>query len=202
MARIRDPEATRAAIIEAAEEIFLAKGFGNTSMSEIARRAKVTKSLIHHHFQSKEGLWSELKARRFKQWADRQMAMLEAAEPSHELLEEGLRQYFRFLQENPQIVRMLAWVYLEEGAVPAIPVAHELTKLGTEMVRKAQDRGELRADVDARFILFTFIGLCQHYFQDKGHLLADYDWGGSSGDLDNAYLRDMTKIFFEGILPR
>ena len=44
----RDPEATRNALLEAAEEVFLKNGFGNTSLSEIAKRAGITKSLIHH----------------------------------------------------------------------------------------------------------------------------------------------------------
>ena len=65
----RDPEATRAALLEAAETLFLEKGFGNTSLSEIGRQAGITKSLIHHYFGSKEGLWREVKTRRFMQYA-------------------------------------------------------------------------------------------------------------------------------------
>src|SRR5690606_25552520 len=54
--RRRDPDATRAEILEAAEQLFLQDGFGRTSISAIARLAGVTKSLIHHHFGTKEAL--------------------------------------------------------------------------------------------------------------------------------------------------
>ncbi|MBC8072705.1 MAG: helix-turn-helix transcriptional regulator, partial [Deltaproteobacteria bacterium] len=62
-ARRHDPEASRAAILDAAEATFVEKGFAGASMSEIAERSSVTKSLIHHHFGSKEALWSEVKRR-------------------------------------------------------------------------------------------------------------------------------------------
>ena len=101
MVRTRDPEATRAAILEAAEEIFIAKGPGSTALSEIARQAGVTKSLIHHHFGSKEGLWREVKVRRFSAYAEGQMRMLETVPPSHELLRDSMRYYFGFLKDNP-----------------------------------------------------------------------------------------------------
>ena len=48
--RRHDPEASRAAILDAAERTFVDKGFAGASMSEIAERSGVTKSLIHHHF--------------------------------------------------------------------------------------------------------------------------------------------------------
>ena len=71
-ARTRNPEATRAAILDAAEKIFLGKGYGEASMSQIAAEAGVTKSLLHHYFGSKENLWTEVKTRRFSiyVWVD------------------------------------------------------------------------------------------------------------------------------------
>jgi len=46
--------ATKDVILDAAQEIFIERGFSDTSMSRIAKKANVTKSLIHHHFGSKE----------------------------------------------------------------------------------------------------------------------------------------------------
>ncbi|MBC2709565.1 MAG: TetR family transcriptional regulator [Desulfosarcina sp.] len=47
----------------------------------MAQRAGITKSLIHHYFGSKKGLWREVKTLRFMHYADRQMAMLKEAQP-------------------------------------------------------------------------------------------------------------------------
>jgi TetR/AcrR family transcriptional regulator len=198
----RDPVATRTALIEAAEEIFLAKGFGNTSLSEIARRAGITKSLIHHYFGSKEGLWREVKTRRFMHYAERQMAMLNEAQPSAELLRASLAFYFDFLRRNPQIVRVLAWMFLEQDQRDCLDIDRRLIAQGVEKIREAQTLGLLRGDIDPRFILFVFIGLCQHWFQDKAHFTESFGVEGLGQDLDQDYLATIIKVFFEGILPR
>ena len=112
----RDPEATREKILDAAETVFLAKGYGNAAMSEIADEAGVTKSLLHHHFGSKEGLWTEVKARRFRYYADAQLAMIRDGSPGSDLLRTSFEFYFRFLQQNPQLVRIMAWMFLERDA--------------------------------------------------------------------------------------
>jgi TetR/AcrR family transcriptional regulator len=198
----RDPEATRAALLDAAEEIFLQKGFGNTSLSEIAKRAGITKSLIHHYFGSKEGLWREVKTRRFMHYAQRQMEMLQQAQPSAELLKASVAFYFDFLRRNPQIVRVLAWMFLEQDQKECMDIDRELIAQGVEKIRAAQALGQLRKDIDPRFIVFVFIGLCQHWFQDKAYFMESFGTEGLGADLDEAYLGTIIKILFEGILPR
>lgn len=202
-ARTRDPEATRAAILAAAEEVFLEHGFGRAPVSHIAERAGVTKSLIHHHFKSKTELWREVKLRRFTQYADLQMGMLREQEPTSELLGESVAAYFRFLQRNPEMVRILAWIYLEQDADEEHAIGDELTRVGIERIRQGQAAGQLRDDVDPRSILFTFLGMVQSWFQScdfqKRFYAAD---GRSPAETDEAYLADLLKIFMEGVLPR
>jgi AcrR family transcriptional regulator len=54
--RRRDPEASRAAILEAASEVFNERGYTGATIREIARRAGVTHGLVMRHFGSKEQL--------------------------------------------------------------------------------------------------------------------------------------------------
>jgi TetR/AcrR family transcriptional regulator len=196
----RDPEATRHALLEAAETVFLEKGFGNTALSEIARRAGVTKSLIHHHFGSKESLWQVVKQRRIDEYAGEQLAMLETSAPSDDLLKNSIELYFRFLKKNPQIVRILAWMFVERETGDC-PMKHdELIQAGLRQIRAGQDAGILRADIDARFMLFTFLGIAQHWFQDRDHFIHDFGTEGLDGDLDEIYLAAMVNIFLGGVL--
>lgn len=197
----RDPEATRTAILEAAEQAFLTKGFAEASTADIARKAGVTKSLIHHHFGSKEQLWKEIKVRRFSQYAEKQMEMLEQSEPSSELLRESIELYFQFLQRTPQLVRLFAWMFLE-GDEECGDIEQQTLRKGAEIVRKTQEAGDLRSDVDPRHLLFSFLFLVEHWFQGRTHLCRDLDMDGPQEDLDAAYFQDMMKIFFEGVLPR
>jgi TetR/AcrR family transcriptional regulator len=202
-ARARNAEATRHAILDAAEAVFLSKGFGQAALSEVAERAGVTKSLIHHHFGSKDGLWLEVKVRRFSVYATEQMELLRGQEPSADLLRDSMKMYFRFLRANPEVVRMLAWMFVEgsqdEGCAD---LDKELTLAGIEKIRQAQARGEIRKDLNPGFVLFTFIGIAQHWYQDKRMMLEKLGLSDASDAVDEAYLEDAVKIFFEGVLPR
>jgi AcrR family transcriptional regulator len=57
--RRRNPEASRAAILEAAREVFAERGYARATIREIARRAGVTHGLVMRHFGSKEQLLIE-----------------------------------------------------------------------------------------------------------------------------------------------
>src|SRR5215472_5696881 len=54
--RRRDPDASRAAILAAAREVFTERGYARATIREIARRAGVTHGLVMRHFGSKERL--------------------------------------------------------------------------------------------------------------------------------------------------
>ena len=103
-AQKRDAEASKNALLDAAEEIFLEKGYGDTAISEIAKKAGITKSMIHHYFRSKSGLWQAVKLSRFEEYFNKQMNMFEEYNIPEklDLLRQSFQFYFRFLQKNPQ----------------------------------------------------------------------------------------------------
>ncbi len=55
--RTRDPDAKRAAILEAATAAFAERGFARATIRDIAKRAGVTHGLVIRHFCSKEDLF-------------------------------------------------------------------------------------------------------------------------------------------------
>jgi AcrR family transcriptional regulator len=65
MARKTKEEAreTRDKIVSAAIDIFYEKGFANTTLEEIARRADVTRGAIYWHFENKLDVFLEIHAR-------------------------------------------------------------------------------------------------------------------------------------------
>ncbi len=50
-------EATYAALVDSAATCFFENGFAATSLDEVAKRARVTKGAIYHHFASKRDLF-------------------------------------------------------------------------------------------------------------------------------------------------
>ncbi len=55
--RLAQGDATRAALLSAARELFGEHGFAETSADEIVARAGVTKGALYHHFSGKEDLF-------------------------------------------------------------------------------------------------------------------------------------------------
>lgn len=65
-------------ILSAAEACFARSGYARASMREIAEAARVSKSLLHYHFESKEHLFVEVQMRAYQRLSARVRA---AAEP-------------------------------------------------------------------------------------------------------------------------
>lgn len=61
--RRRDSAATRAALLDAATELFADRGYDRTTVRDIAARAAVNQALLFRYFGSKEALFAEVLAR-------------------------------------------------------------------------------------------------------------------------------------------
>jgi TetR/AcrR family transcriptional regulator len=192
----RDPDATRQRILSAAFELFVEQGFADVAMRQIAERSGVTKSLIHHHFGSKDALWKATKEAAFELYAESQRQDLIQSDQSNEdLLRRAVISYFRFLQTHPEVVRLFAWAHLERDTCVGENDS-ELVRLGAERIRQAQENGVFRSDVNPVHVITTFVITCTHWFEARSH---HSQWEGI-GD-DQAFLNDFLKIFLDGLKP-
>ena len=71
---------TKTVILDAAEQLFAAKGPNATSLRQVIARAKVNLAAIHYHFGSKESLMQALLSRRLAPLNAERLALLEACE--------------------------------------------------------------------------------------------------------------------------
>lgn len=51
---------TRKAVLDAARDLFVHKGFDNTSIDEISRASESSNGAVYHHFRDKQGIFAEL----------------------------------------------------------------------------------------------------------------------------------------------
>ena len=56
--KVQQGEMTRKALLDAARTLFGERGYGATSLDEVAQAAKVTKGALYHHFEGKQELFA------------------------------------------------------------------------------------------------------------------------------------------------
>lgn len=55
--RLDYSESTRQALVDSAVELFTKRGYAGTSLDEVAKRARLTKGALYHHFSGKQALF-------------------------------------------------------------------------------------------------------------------------------------------------
>jgi TetR/AcrR family transcriptional regulator len=197
---LRDPEKTRSTILDAAEKLFAEKGFNGVAMSEIAKAAGVTQSLIHHHFTSKARLWT-LIIERFD------AALPPAANRSLDRkagrkdLESLLTSYFQQLQSNPNLARLDAWGKLENSA-NMTELDKQALILVRDLIAYLQHTGTLRKDLPPEHVIIALQALVKNWWLGRDQYLR---WLASSETGERAdahYLKSILSLVFEGLLPR
>lgn len=101
-------EATNAALLESAMACFYEKGYAATSLDEVARRARVTKGAIYHHFASKRDLFVAVLERKEEEGAGKVAAAAAEAADALTGVVAGFDAFLEIISE-PHYQR-LCWV--------------------------------------------------------------------------------------------
>ncbi len=155
------------AILEAATDIFLAKGYRDTSMDEVAAGSGVSKQTVYKHFSSKEALFIEIVERMALSTGDRVLATIARSDDGPTDIADVLYSYaLRQLQEvlKPRLLQLRRVVIGEAGRFPEL--ARSFYENGPQraidaiagLLRDADSRGFLRIeDTDAAAAQFNWL---------------------------------------------
>lgn len=91
-------EASRDKIMEAALELFAHKGYDATSITEIARKAGVSKGLLYHYFESKESVLLQM-IEELNTGQDKMMERVYSDDPS-QFMRNLIEWFFTEMREN------------------------------------------------------------------------------------------------------
>jgi AcrR family transcriptional regulator len=152
--RQRDPERTKARILDAAKAEFGAKGFAAARVSDIADRAGVNKQLISYYFGGKEGLYAELTNR----W---QRASTEMSSAEHSL-DEVVAGFVMSNLHDRDWSRLMVWSNLDLGdGTPDEENDYGFLQAQVAELRVRQENGEIPADLDPTYLLLAlFAAAC------------------------------------------
>lgn len=164
---------TRDAILKAAAEEFDSRGYAAVSLSEIAARVEVTKGSVYFHFPSKADLASAVVHDYSSAWRSIADAVIDSGE-------EGLAALRQLSAEAARIYRDDAGVraplrLMRESSIIGVDLPTPFLpwlEAVTQQLVVAQERGEVRTDVDPEAVAWHIVG-CFFGTQEISHQLHD-----------------------------
>lgn len=160
----RDPEATRARILDVAVVEFAAKGYSGVRIDQVALHSKANVRMIYYYFGGKEKLYIEVLEYTLGKLRAEELTLDFSALPPL----DGLMQMFEFLDchfsAHPELMNLLSSENLQRARfmkksalIPAIssPVVRQLSSL---LQRGALD-GTVRAGIDPLHLYVTLVSL-------------------------------------------
>jgi TetR/AcrR family transcriptional regulator, fatty acid metabolism regulator protein len=149
----------RRLLLEAAVRVFARRGFHAARVGDIAEEAGVAHGLLYHYFSSKEEVLETI----FREtWADLLAAVRdveESGEPAQEQLRQVAAILLRSWRRDPDLVRVLV-----RGVARSSELDRRVGDVGDafaaieRIVRRGQEAGELRPELDARLTSVIFYG--------------------------------------------
>ncbi|MBW2544012.1 MAG: TetR/AcrR family transcriptional regulator [Deltaproteobacteria bacterium] len=153
-------------IVEAALEVFRDKGYANTRMADIARRAGVSYGLVYHYFAGKEVLFDVI----VEGWWGQLYQMLKDEGASDTECREKLENIIKFFldtyAEEPNLVSIFVTevsrssVYHTAGGLAKFRTFFSLTE---EIMREGQKKGFLRSDIGPHYLTYIFLGAIEAF---------------------------------------
>src|SRR4051795_7890353 len=100
-------EDRRAAILDAALEVFSRRGYNGASIDEIANAAGISKALIYEHFPSKKDLHVSLLERHVQEIFMRLAETADTKDPGEVRLRNGVNAFLEWAETNRDAFRLL-----------------------------------------------------------------------------------------------
>jgi AcrR family transcriptional regulator len=152
----------REQILEAAEELFAAKGFEGTSIRELARKAKINIAMVSYYFGSKENLLTALVEHRASVLFEK-LALLNRDEKHDPFkkVEMAIHYYVDRIFSNPCFHKILhRELMLKQRSDLHVPISEILFRNANEvrtLIREGERKGVFKK-VDEDLIIASVIG--------------------------------------------
>jgi AcrR family transcriptional regulator len=182
LGRQRNPDATRARILEAAKREFARAGLGGARVDSIAARAKANKRMLYHYFGSKEDLFTAVLEESYVgiRAAERRLALDDMA--PQDALDALVRFTWRYYIDNPEFLTFVNSENLHKGRhlKKSKVIAQEYPRF-IEIVQRIVDRGvaagAFRRGVDAVQLNITIAAISYYYLTNRytGSIIYDRD---------------------------
>jgi TetR/AcrR family transcriptional regulator len=173
----KEREQRRLYILDAAEELFFAKGFSSVTMEEIAKKVGLNKATIYLYFEDKDSLFFGIVLRKMRIHLRKLEDCAYQKNTGRERVMNMLSAGFAFTQENLEFSRLLCTTGPERFKDTDNPLAKVILEILMKEVFLVRDvlkdgiaDGSVRGDLDPR-VMASYITN-----SSKGISCTDSDW--------------------------
>lgn len=145
-------------ILNAAEKIFLSKGFAATKTTEIAKEAGVTHAMLHYYFRTKENLFYIIFQNKVVLLANSLFSVDSEGKSFTEIVSVAVERHFDFIKENPRLgLFITSEINSNEKSCSiwneiAIPIFSKVIDTLGEMMKVEIEKGTIRPTNPIDFI--------------------------------------------------
>ncbi len=159
------PSSRQEEIILAATELFLQKGYGETSITDIAQHARVSKETFYFHFKNKEELFMECADRIFH---DMFNSVWQEIRDEKDRFKRIVKRGQAFYASYPKWIEMMNLVRsLAVGENPAFKekfreLLHQMIYPMVREIEYLKQEGRVRKEIDANLAGYYLMGLGEY----------------------------------------
>jgi TetR/AcrR family transcriptional regulator len=172
----RNPAASRAKILDAARIEFVSHGLSGARVDRIAAQSGVNKNLIYHYFGSKNALYLAVLERIYADLRARQQDPDLRGLPAVAGMQQLVRNTFDHFVATPDLIRLMSIENIHFGehlkrSRSIKPLYRGLLDTIQILLKRGQDEGVFRADVDPVDLYMSISGLA-YFFLSNQHTLS------------------------------
>jgi TetR/AcrR family transcriptional regulator, transcriptional repressor for nem operon len=148
-------ERTRATLIQAATALLLDKGYAGTTLALLAKKVRMTKGAIYHHFADKEALLRAVMEHVRGTWEREVGAHIPPGGDALEQLGALFDHQARLIDQEPSLCLLVTGLTLQsrslgrELAAVVEGITADMAELIRGILAEGQRAGTIRADLDA-----------------------------------------------------
>ena len=170
--RVRDAEATKARILDAAKKEFAKSGMGGARVDVIAEKARANKRMIYHYFGSKEGLFQTVLENAYVDIRSAEQKLnLDHLEPK-EALERLVRFTWGYYLKNPEFITLVnsenlhRAKHLKKSEVVKV-YSRKFVAMVEDLLNRGVAAGVFRVGVDPVQLNITVAAIGYYYITNR-----------------------------------
>ncbi len=168
----RNPERTRAAILEAGRREVAAKGLAGARIDVVARRAGTNKRMIYHYFGDKDALYLAVLEDAYRHIRQAEHRLDLTRKPPVEGLRELALFTWHYFLDHPEFLSILATENINQARYlrqsTSIPEMHSnfISEL-KDVLKRGEATGDFRAGLDPVDVYLTIASLGFFYLSNR-----------------------------------